>query len=95
MYSAVVRDLESLFIDAEHKWHAVADGSLTAFQINNERTQLHKKKSAILNKYMPNTVFPSDGKLAVRAEVEAMKYFSYYYPEDALDAPNNLDSLLP
>lgn len=97
MYSAVLRDLESLFIDAEHKWHTVADGSLTALQINNERTQLHKKKSAILNKYMPNTAFPSDKKLAARAEAEAMKYFSYYYPEDgldALDAPSNVDSLL-
>jgi hypothetical protein len=91
MYSAVLRELESLFIDAEHKWHEVADGSLTVAKINNERTNINKKKNAILNKYMPATVFPSNEKIAASAEAEAMNYFAYYYPPEIPGAPNDLD----
>jgi len=86
IYSSVLRDLERLFIDAEHKWQSVADGSMSIQQINRERMLLHKKKSEILNKYMPNSVFPSNAKITDRAESEAIKYFSYYYPQGEEDS---------
>lgn len=82
MYSSVLRDFEKLFIDAEHQWQLVADGSLSARQINKERTLLQKKKGDILNKHMPNSVFPSNPKIASLAEREATNYFSCYYPQD-------------
>lgn len=84
-YSSVLRDLEKLFIDAEHKWQSVADGGMSIQQINRERTLLHKKKGDILNRYMPNSVFPSNPKIAERAEIEAANYFSYYYPQGEVD----------
>lgn len=81
-YSSVLRDLEKLFIDAEHKWQSVADGSLSVQKINAERNLLHKKKGEILNRHMPTGVFPSSSKIQDRAENEAANYFSYYYPQD-------------
>lgn len=93
-YSSVLRDLEMLFIDAEHKWQTVADGSMSIQQINSERTLLHKKKSAILNKYMPNSIFPSNPKIADRAESEAANYLSYYYPQEDDDESTDSPSLL-
>ena len=87
-YSSVLRDFERLFIDAEHKWQSVADGSMSIQQMNRERTSLHKKKGDILERYMHNGVFPSNQKIADRAESEANNYFSYYYPranDDDLD----------
>ena len=92
-YSSVLRDLEKLFIDAEHKWQSVADGSLNAQKINAERTLLHKKKGDILNKHMPSGVFPSSSKIQDRAESEAANYFSYYYPQEEDD--DSLESTLP
>jgi len=92
-YSSVLRDLEKLFIDAEHKWQSVADGSMSVQQINRERMLLHKKKGDILNKYMPNSVFPSNPKITKRAESEAAKYFSYYYPQEEDDG--STESPLP
>jgi hypothetical protein len=81
-YSSVLRDLEKLFIDAEHKWQTVADGSMSTQQINKERTLLQKKSAEIVNRYMPNSVFPSSPKIADLAESEAANYFSRYYPQE-------------
>jgi len=92
-YAAVLRDLERLFIDAEHKWQSVADGSLSVQKINAERTLLNKKKGDILNKYMPSSVFPASSKIQDRAENEAANYFSYYYPQEGAD--DSLESTLP
>lgn len=88
-YSSVLRDLEKLFINAEHKWHSVADGSMSNQQINMERMQLQKKKGEILDKYMSHSVFPSNPKITDRAEIEAAKYFSYYYPQAEDDDSSN------
>ena len=86
-YSSILRDLERLFIDAEHKWQSVADGSLSIQKINAERTLLHKKKDEILNKHLTISTFPSNPKIAERAESEAANYFAYYYPQvDESDA---------
>ena len=80
-----MRDLEKIFIEAEHKWQSVADGSLSDQQINKERTQLHKKVGETLHKHMPNSVFPSNARIAERAEIEAANYFAYYYPPSDSD----------
>jgi hypothetical protein len=80
-FSLVLRDLEVLFIEAEHKWQSVADGSMNTQEINRERMLIHKKKNEILNKHMPSSVFPSNPKIAEAAGREAANYFSYYYPE--------------
>jgi hypothetical protein len=81
MYSSVLRDLEKLFIDAEHKWQAVADGSMSVSQINKERATLQKKSGEIVNKYVPNGVFPPSAKITELAEKEASEYFLRYYPQ--------------
>lgn len=80
-YSSVLRDLEKLFIEAEFKWQSIADGTMAVKQIDKERTVLQKKKDAILDKYMPNSVFPPRPIIANQAEIEATRYFSNYYPQ--------------
>jgi hypothetical protein len=90
-FSLVLRDLEMLFIDAEHKWQSVANGSMSVQEINSERTLLHRKKSEILNKHMPSSIFPASSKRALRAEKEAANYFAYYYPQED-DGPAELPS---
>lgn len=94
-FSLVLRDLEMLFIDAEHKWQSVADGSLSIQKINCERMQLHKKKNEILNKYMPNSIFPANSRITDLAEQEAANYFAYYYPQEKDDDPIELPSAPP
>ncbi|WP_223543431.1 MULTISPECIES: hypothetical protein [Pseudomonas] len=81
-FSLMLKDLELLFIEAEHKWQSVADGSMYAQKIDSERTLLHKQKSNILNKYMPTSIFPENPRFADRAEQDAANYFSRYYPEE-------------
>lgn len=82
LYSEILRDLERLFIDAEYKWQAVSDGSMSISEINKERALLQKKSGDILNKHMPNGIFPSNQKITNLAEKEAADYFSHYYPRD-------------
>lgn len=92
-YSSILRDLERLFIDAEHKWQSVADGSLSVQKIIAERTQLQRKKDEILSRHMAHSVFPSNPKISDRAEIEASNYFAYYYPPVEDDDP--AETLLP
>lgn len=79
-FSLMLRDLELLFIDAEHKWQSVASGSMNVQKIDNDRMLLHKQKGEILNKYMPNSIFPDNAKVASKAEQDAANYFARYYP---------------
>lgn len=92
-YSSTLRDLEKLFIDAEHKWQSVADGTLSTRQIDRERMLLQKKMDDILNKSIPNSVFPFRQKFADRAESEATNYLSRYYPQG--EDVDSDESLLP
>ena len=84
-YASILREIELLFIDAEHKWQSVADGSMGIRQIDKERNILIKRKSDILNKFIPSSVFPSKPKIAEKAEKEAGLYFSYFYPQEECD----------
>jgi hypothetical protein len=76
----VHRDFEKLFIEAEYKWQAVANGSLSVSDIDDERMKLQKKKSEILNKHMPNSIFPTSRRKEEQAKREAANYFAHYYP---------------
>ncbi len=94
-YSAVFRELEKLFIEAEHKWQSIADGTTGTKQIDRERMLLQKKKDVTLDKYMHSSVFPYRPKIAVRAQSEATRYFSHYYPrEDDLEITNSIGAQL-
>lgn len=79
----VHRDFEKLFIEAEYKWHTVANGSLSFSDIDDERMKLQKKKSEILNKHMPNGIFPTSRRKEEQAKREAANYFAHYYPPTA------------
>ncbi|WP_145930660.1 hypothetical protein [Acidihalobacter prosperus] len=85
IYSSILRDFEYLFIDAEDEWQSVSDGSMSNKQINKACLKLQRKKTAILNKHMPNGVFPSNSKISSQAEREAESYFTYHYPIDESD----------
>ena len=43
---------------------------------------------------MPNNIFPSNQKIADRAEKEAANYFAYYYPQEDDDSTELQSSLV-
>lgn len=90
-YSSVLREFEAIFIDAEHKWPSIADGSISSKEINKERSQLQKKMFLALEKHMPNSIFPPNKKVADWARSEAEKYFACYYPVEEYDMTDELE----
>lgn len=79
-YSALLHELEEIFIQAESKWHDVASGKLDRDEINKERTNLRLQKHKLLKKHLPSTVIPDDRDMAEKAEALALNYFSTFYP---------------
>lgn len=59
--SLLLPQLETLMIDCESKWNAVAKGELTAKQIHTFRFNIKKSKQQSINKYV-KFVFPTDSK---------------------------------
>lgn len=78
-YSSLLHELEELMIQAEFKWHAVAEGKLTATEINKARFEIRATKQRSLKKYI-NTTIPTDSKLHDKAEASATEYLKNFYP---------------
>lgn len=78
-YSSLLHELEELMIQAEFKWHAIAEGKLTATEINKARFDIRATKQRSLKKYI-NTTIPTDGNLHDKAEASATTYLENFYP---------------
>ena len=78
-YSSLLHELEELMIQAEFKWHAIAEGKLTATEINKARFDIRATKQRSLKKYI-NTTIPTDSKLHEKAESSATAYLENFYP---------------
>ena len=78
-YSSLLHELEELMIQAEFKWHAIAEGKLTSTDINKARFEIRSAKQKSLKKHIQTTI-PSDSKLHARAEKCANDYLSNFYP---------------
>lgn len=79
-YSAVLHELEEIFIQAESNWHEISSGKLSEEEINKARTNVRLQKHKILKKHLPNSVVPDDEVKANRAEELALNYFANFYP---------------
>ncbi len=78
-YTSLIQELEELMIQAEFKWHAIADGRLTPKDINKARFDIRAAKNKSLKKHIQTTI-PSNSKLHEKAEDSAKEYFSEFYP---------------
>jgi hypothetical protein len=78
-YSSLLHELEELMIQAEFKWHAIAEGKLTAAEINKARFEVRATKQKSLKKHISTTI-PTDYKLHTRAEEAAGEYLTNFYP---------------
>lgn len=78
-YSSLLHELEELMIRAEFKWHAIAEGKLTAAEINKARFEVRAAKQKSLKKHIQVTI-PADGKLHAMAEASANDYLTNFYP---------------
>ena len=78
-YSSVLHELEELMIQAEFKWHAISEGTLTETEINKARFDIRAAKQKSLKKHIQTTI-PTDSALHAKAESSARDYFSNFYP---------------
>ncbi len=77
-YSSLLHELEELMVQAEFKWHSIAEGELTASEINKARFNIRASKIKALKKHIQTTI-PSDGKLHEKAEESATQYLNNFY----------------
>jgi hypothetical protein len=69
-YSSLLHELEELMVQAEFKWHAIAEGELTPSEINKARFEIRAEKIKSLKKHIQTTI-PTDNKLHEKAEASA------------------------
>lgn len=79
-YSSLLYELEELMIQAEFKWHAIAEGKLTATEINKARFEVRSTKQKSLKKHIQTTI-PTNNKLHAKAEETASQYLANFYPD--------------
>lgn len=77
-YSSLLHELEELMIQAEFKWYSIAEGKLTASEINKARFNIRASKIKALKKHIQTTI-PSDSKLHQKAEESAIQYLKNFY----------------
>lgn len=80
-YSAILHELEEVFIQAESRWPDIASGRLSEDEINKARTAVRLQKHKILKKHLSSNVIPDDKDKAEKAEALALDYFSTFYPQ--------------
>jgi hypothetical protein len=66
-------------IQAEYKWHAVAEGKLTSTEINKARFEIKARKQKSLDKYVTTTI-PEDETIHTQAEDYARDHLINFYP---------------
>lgn len=77
-YSKLLNELNELMIQAEYKWHDIANGKLTPTEINAERFEIRNKKNKSLKENILTTI-PSNSNFHQRAEERSKEYFNFYY----------------
>lgn len=77
-YSSLLNELEEIMIQAEFKWHAIADGQMTEAEINKSRFSVRANKQKALKKHIHTTI-PVNEKLQGKAEQSAIAYFNTFY----------------
>ena len=65
-------------IQAEFKWHAIADGQMTEAEINKSRFSVRANKQKALKKHIHTTI-PVNESLQRKAEKSAIAYFDTFY----------------
>ncbi|MBF0232761.1 MAG: hypothetical protein HQK65_06955 [Desulfamplus sp.] len=78
-YTSLLHEFEELMIQVEFKWHAIAEGELTATEINKSRFEIRSAKQKSLKKNISTTI-PLDSKLQTKAETSASLYLNNFYP---------------
>ncbi|MBB3061770.1 hypothetical protein [Microbulbifer rhizosphaerae] len=78
-YSSLLHELEELMIQAEFKWHAIAEGKLTATEINKARFEIRSAKQKSLKKHIQTTI-STNNSMHAKAEASATEYLSNFYP---------------
>jgi len=77
-YPGLIRDLEDIMIQAEQKWHSIAEGKLTSEEINIARFAIRTSKQKTLNKHITTTI-PTAAKLHEKAESSSRAYLENFY----------------
>jgi len=77
-YTALLNEFEEIMIQAEFKWHPIAEGQFTANKINKARFEIKVAKQKSLKKNIPTTI-PIDNKLQEKAEKAAIRHFDNFY----------------
>jgi len=71
-------ELNTLSLLAEDQWFKVSNGGLYDDDIHDLRIALKKKKASAVQKAFPVAGLPENKKLADRAELDNIRYFSSY-----------------
>ncbi|OAA91277.1 hypothetical protein [Clostridium ljungdahlii] len=72
-------ELSGLFINCEHLWYDVSNGSLTNNEINDKLRDIQIKEDKIKNKYLGSNILPLKNKLETKANIKLKEYFNKYY----------------
>jgi hypothetical protein len=78
-YSSLLHELEEVMIQAEFKWHAIADGELTSAEINRARFEVRSQKQKALKRHIQTTI-PFKRATHEAAEASAREYLQSFYP---------------
>jgi hypothetical protein len=71
-------ELNALSLLAEDQWYKVSNGGLYEDDIHDLRIALKKKKASAVQKAFPVAGLPENKKLANKAELDNIQYFSLY-----------------
>ena len=77
-YTSLLHELEELMIQAEFRWHAIAEGKLTDTEINKARFEIRTTKQKSLKKHIQTTI-PTNDKVHAQAEIAAQEYLNNFY----------------
>jgi hypothetical protein len=77
-YTSLLHELEELMIQAEFKWHSIAEGKLTESEINKARFAIRAAKQKSLKKNILTTI-PTNSSMHAKAEVSAGEYLNNFY----------------
>jgi hypothetical protein len=75
--------LDNLFLDAERRWFAVAEGQLTDAQIHDALIDLKQRRNDADHAAFKDSPLPIQPKLLLDAETRAKAYFEQAYPTEA------------
>jgi hypothetical protein len=70
-------------IQAEFKWHAIAEGKFTGVEINKARFEIRSAKQKSLKKNIQTTI-PTNSKFHAQAEASATEYLNNFYAQETI-----------